>query len=380
MRRRSHHLPSLTKRWPHLARIAPLCALRAAGLVLRMQLQQLNESSAAQTENLQQSSQERAESMRVQQDESWRGALAEVHAGVLQQLGFVDLDPGACFDPSSGRNFGRCCSVGDYAAECWSQQMAQEMGFREGETAREEELRCCGSTSRRSTFGPEVVTSVAAQLGSASPKRPPPEVLIPAVEAWLQAPTGRDSNGHTLSGVLVEILAEEIQAEEVLHQQQRQLSRPVEKLTADIDALSRGPLAVSPGSGVAPGTREAWLPVPTLVASGGRRAVYATVAMSPQLLALDEAEAAAAAAEAKEGGAVEEVALDELLPSNEAGLQALEEEEKSPALRALQEAAGLLRVLDQRTEEKEDAGGWTRRDWQAAQQQKRQAAVLEQMA
>jgi len=40
--------------------------------------------------------------------------------GVLRQQGFVNLDPMKCFEDASGRSFGRCCSVGDYAEECWN--------------------------------------------------------------------------------------------------------------------------------------------------------------------------------------------------------------------------------------------------------------------
>lgn len=40
---------------------------------------------------------------------------------------------------------------------------------------------------------------------------------------------------------------------------------------------------------------ETWLPVPTLSASGGRRVLYATIALSPQLVHLDPDEAMAAA-------------------------------------------------------------------------------------
>lgn len=32
----------------------------------------------------------------------------------------MNLDPMKCFEDASGRSFGRCCSVGDYAEECWN--------------------------------------------------------------------------------------------------------------------------------------------------------------------------------------------------------------------------------------------------------------------
>ena len=46
-RRLTHHLDAIGERWLHVARIKPLCALRAAGLVARGQLQQMNDSATS---------------------------------------------------------------------------------------------------------------------------------------------------------------------------------------------------------------------------------------------------------------------------------------------------------------------------------------------
>ena len=70
---------------------------------------------------------------------------------------------------------------------------------------------------------PRLVAAAAAQLGdstwmagrvlmgsgSASVRRPAPDVLIPAVEAWLQNPNGHKDAGETYSLAVVSLLAEE---------------------------------------------------------------------------------------------------------------------------------------------------------------------------
>merc|ERR1719203_878928 len=112
-----------------------------------------------------------AEGMRQHHLDGWRNILGEVHAQLLRELGFVDLNPGQCWSDGESRSFARCCSVGDLSEACW------------GDDGEEGPVRCCGSASRRGDFSPQLVASVAAQLGSASPKRPKPEDLIPAVSA-----------------------------------------------------------------------------------------------------------------------------------------------------------------------------------------------------
>ena len=70
--------------------------------------------------------------------------------------------------------------------------------------------------------------------GSISSRRPPPEVLIPAVEAWLKHPFGKSANGESLSMALISLLAEEVRSEEELRQD------AVRKLSGDLDALHIG--------------------------------------------------------------------------------------------------------------------------------------------
>lgn len=111
-------------------------------------------------------------------------------------------------------------------------------------------------------------------------------------------------------------------------------------------------------------SRESWIPVPTLAASGGRRVLYTTIALSPQLLPLepDEAEAAEANARIRTPGPWEEVRLED---ASESALQKLlakeaahfARHEASPTLRALHEAASLLKELDHRSEELEGQSG-----------------------
>eukprot|EP00930_Biecheleria_cincta_P002849 TRINITY_DN10382_c0_g1_i1.p1 TRINITY_DN10382_c0_g1~~TRINITY_DN10382_c0_g1_i1.p1 ORF type:complete len:1759 (-),score=371.24 TRINITY_DN10382_c0_g1_i1:14-5290(-) len=367
-RRLTHHLPALSQRWRQLARLVPLCALRAAGMVMRMQLEQMNESSIERQKELESESQSHADRLQSEQRETWRAALAEVHANLLQQLGFIDLDPGGCFTASASRSFARCCSVGDYAAECWPSQ----------HDARQEELRCCGPAARRAGFNPQLLASVAAQLGSASPKRPAAKVLIPAVEAWLQEPTGQDSGGKLLSANVVELLAEDFQAGDVLKQQTEQVQGPAQRLSSDLAALDSGHAALMPDSGA---PREAWLPVPPLSASGGRRTLYTAVALAPQLMQLDDAGIAAAKAQAASStpGPLEEITLEALSADAQAMKRvSLEAEEQSSSFRALQEAASLVQALDQRSEELEAQGGWQKL---TADLDERQAdSVLEQLA
>ncbi|OLQ11172.1 hypothetical protein AK812_SmicGene5021 [Symbiodinium microadriaticum] len=201
-RRLTHHLAEVGQRWPHLARIAPFCALRAAGLIIRMQLQQMRESVKEQQEGLQEASKQHADGVRTQQHQGWRGVLAEVHAGVLSQLGFVDLDHGRCFE-GKPQTFGDCCSVGDFEDQCW--------GAGSDLSARDKD-RCCGGA-----------------------------VLVPAVDAWLKDPAGRLPSGETSSMALIQLLAEDVSAEDVLHQQGQKLKAPGEKLARDLKSMQGAP-------------------------------------------------------------------------------------------------------------------------------------------
>ncbi|CAK9072509.1 Uncharacterized protein SCF082_LOCUS35655 [Durusdinium trenchii] len=327
-RRLTHHLAEVGRAWPQLARMVPFCALRAAGLILRMQLQQMNESANAQQEDQKQASEDHAASMQRQQEEGWRSILAEVHASVL---GPVDLDPAHCFGPDV--TFAQCCSVGDFEANCWDGAWSAE--------------RCCGAArdgARQAT--PEVVASVAAQLGSVSSRRPPPDLLIPAVDAWLKHPFGRsrsgssgETRGSSYSMALISLLSAEVRSEETIRQQ------VLKKLDTDLKALNlggEGPVSLAEGS-------EAWLPVVPLANSGGRRALYATVALSPQLVPLeqDEVEAAREHLHKVNPGIWNDVPLEELVQRN------LPKEDQtaerpvplSPNLRALYEATALTKML-----------------------------------
>ena len=269
-------------------------------------------------------------------------------AGVLKQLGFVDLDLGRCFKEGMLQTFANCCSVGDFEEQCWG--ASSDLSSRDKE-------RCCGGAARR-TVSPQLVASVAAQLGSASPKKPPADVLVPAVDSWLKDPTGKLASGETHSMALVNLLAEDVTAEDVLHQQGEQLKAPAEKLTRDLEAM-KGPAGV-----IGRSSRETWIPVPTLTASGGRRALYTTIALSPQLLPLEPDEAAAAEANARlrTPGTWEEVRLDDTSQSALQKVLAKEaahfaKHKASPTLRALHEAASLLKELDHRSEELEASKG-----------------------
>ncbi|CAJ1454296.1 unnamed protein product [Effrenium voratum] len=340
-RRLTHLLPQVGRRWPHLARLGPLCAVRAAGLILQNQLQQMNESVKEQQEGFRQASEQHGQGVQQQQEEAWRGILAEVHAGVLRQQGFVDLDPGRCFEAETEgtRSFARCCSVGDHAEECFGEALSAD--------------RCCGRARRAEGPGRDLVAAAAAQLGGASSRRPPPEVLIPVVDRWLKDPAGL-SSGETNSMAVVRLLVEEVQPQ--VKAMQNQLSAPVEKLSADLQALSSTKRATLSAQAA---QAEAWLPAPALLASGGRRSLYATVALSPQLLPLEPDEALAAAENLAQAtpGAWPEVPLEDLAEAKlqlKAAQAAARAAQSSPKIRAVYEATRLLKRLDEKTEELEE--------------------------
>ena len=70
----------------------------------------------------------------------------------------------------------------------------------------------------------------------------------------------------------------EVEPPDLLQQSQE----PVKRLAAALEALS--------GKNSSRRTAETWLPLPGLWASQGRRGLYATVALSPQLLPLEDHE------------------------------------------------------------------------------------------
>lgn len=346
-RRFTHHLAAVSEQWRHLARLGPLCTLRAATLILRMQLEQLKDSAANQREAaVTSSSAAQVQELQRQENERWLEVLGDLHGQVLHQLGFVDLDPGRCFEDEEGKSFARCCSVGDYGPECWKQEEPAH-SWEVPESPREQELRCCGSRSRGEAFPPSFMASVAAQLGSTSPRRPRPQDLIPAVEAWLQNPSGRDGAGQSWSSKLVQLLAEEVQAADVQQHSEDQASRPAARLEMDLKALGARIPALLP-----PSPKPGWIPLPPLLASRGRRSLFVTVALTPQLEPIDggEADAAQAALDEALGPSVE-LPLEEL-PSLLEGTPT----PADPRVRTLMRTAALLRDLDERADELETSG------------------------
>lgn len=239
----------------------------------------MTDSAAGQRSTLTEQAEAHVIDMKQHIADGWLQAIAEVHTQVLQDIGFVDLDPGSCFQSDPLRTFARCCSVGDYAPECWAQDdgpSETRSAMAHANTA--EQMRCCGPAPFESELPPRLVASVAAQLGSSSPRRPKPEALIPLVSAWLADPRGRDEReGVSRSGMLVEILAEDIEQDELIRNTLRQLEAPIDNLQAQLRAL--GPEA---SGHLIPGVQD-WLPAPPLASSGGRRVLHTTVALAPGL-------------------------------------------------------------------------------------------------
>ena len=83
-RRLTHHLDAIGERWLHVARIKPLCALRAAGLVARGQLQQMNDSATSQLDGMRASRDDHVEAHRQQEVRRWTSVLGVVHTEVLR--------------------------------------------------------------------------------------------------------------------------------------------------------------------------------------------------------------------------------------------------------------------------------------------------------
>eukprot|EP00927_Polykrikos_kofoidii_P083272 TRINITY_DN8491_c0_g1_i1.p1 TRINITY_DN8491_c0_g1~~TRINITY_DN8491_c0_g1_i1.p1 ORF type:complete len:1851 (-),score=371.48 TRINITY_DN8491_c0_g1_i1:296-5575(-) len=350
-RRFTYNFQAIAERWPHFGRLGPLCALRTAGLVLQGQVQQMNQSVMAQREQHKAGVEAHAHALRQQQTHHWQHLLADIHAQVLQQLGFVDLDPAGCFAANGDtRSFARCCSIGDHAAECWKQGEPQGQGVEgllefvhDDHDARTQRLRCCGPAARRSNLNMQLVAAVAGQLGSVSSKRPSPEELIPAVSAWLHDPTGVASDGKLLSSAVIDLLADDVQQDEILRGVDDQLRAPVERLAADLAKFKPHELGLVRNEG-----QETWLPVPPVASSGGRRVLYVTIALAPELEAVAEEDLEPAGGKHR---AFEAIGLDELLArSSERSLGSV-----PPTIAAdvdvLHEAALLLSRLSERSEE-----------------------------
>lgn len=124
-------------------------------------------------------------------------------------------------------------------------------------------------------FAFSFMASVATQLSLLSPRRPSPQVMVPAVVAWLGEPTGRAEDGSTFSSAVVALLCEDVSREDFLRDARAQISRPGERLEADLQALtSNGTSNLRP---------ETWIPTIPLDATGRRQVLYVTVAVTPML-------------------------------------------------------------------------------------------------
>ncbi|CAK0789721.1 unnamed protein product [Prorocentrum cordatum] len=126
---------------------------------------------------------------------AWLERLADVHASIFRDMGFVHLDSAGCWDES--HTFGRCCSVGEHAEGCWQRGFTQE--------------RCCRSLSVSDLDGASAEDVVAALLRPLCDQLPALDGVAPAVVAWLRDPTG-SLDGRTLSGILADALDDAAQA------------------------------------------------------------------------------------------------------------------------------------------------------------------------
>jgi hypothetical protein len=341
-RRFTHNLPGIAERWPQIGRLKPLCALRAAGLILRNQLQQMNESVASQRAAMRDSAESHLQSMKEDQASGWRAAMGEIHVHVLRDLGFINLDPGMCWGDGQARNFEMCCSVGDYAARCFPEGEASVGGSPSGERQ-----RCCGPAIRREGFDMQLIAAVAAQLGGASPRKPRPDHLVPAVSAWLRDPTGFAEDGMTWSGKVIDLLADKIEQETVMKNTEDQLQHPINTLDAELRGLATSQRDAGKMFRPAGSRPDTWLPVPTVAATGGRRTLYTTVAFTPQLRPLQDADADAE--ERRFTGPIEAIPLEEL--GGSLGQSAApRNHDFDPQYKALHKAISVLRSLDQRAD------------------------------
>merc|ERR1712110_99448 len=84
-----------------------------------------------------------------------------------------------------------------------------------------------------------------------------------------------------------------------------QLQRPVRQLSGDLHNLGR----INNAPSLVMLEQESWLPFPPIAESDGRRVLYTTIALSPQLEQLTEAQADATGITE---GEFEEMALDDL--------------------------------------------------------------------
>jgi len=246
-------------RWVELAPLRQLCALRAAAMLLDAGSQSWegalttsgNEGAgpggaAAEPVSHLLPTPERVSPF------TWLDRLAEVHASLLRDLGFSSLDPGTCWDTEF--TFGKCCSVGDFAEECWRQGFLEE--------------RCClGPRASTSLEDAPAAGKLAARqlLHLACPTLEPPSVIVPAVTSWLRHPTGRGVDGRTLSAAVVDLLDKEARG-----------CNAARKLTQDGDRQHTAAARGHAGTAVI----DKW--VPGLEPVGGGRALEITVSLEAQ--------------------------------------------------------------------------------------------------
>eukprot|EP00928_Gymnodinium_smaydae_P026570 TRINITY_DN20822_c0_g1_i1.p1 TRINITY_DN20822_c0_g1~~TRINITY_DN20822_c0_g1_i1.p1 ORF type:complete len:1546 (+),score=252.12 TRINITY_DN20822_c0_g1_i1:115-4752(+) len=167
------------------ARLKQTCSMQAAAQVLSSGAVQ------AKTQQIQTREEEAGSRQPVPSRQAWTERLAGIHAMALNALGFSDLDPGRCWDEVF--SFASCCSVGDYASECWQRGFTVE--------------RCCGGLVAKGLADePAVLGEVADGLAGGLCRQPPKHLFTQAIAAWLREPTGRGSDGLTLSGAIVTLL------------------------------------------------------------------------------------------------------------------------------------------------------------------------------
>jgi len=346
-RRLTHIWPQLEERWPHLARLRALCSLRAAGLILHAQLEQMNSSVSEQVAAVHATAADHAEQIRRDEALRWQTILGDVHAQILREQGFVDLDPGRCFPGDGPHSYASCCSIGDFAQDCWQQTTQQRERDTETDDDDETELEasrslspgaCCGAAARV-VVQPETVATVSAKLGAASPLRPSPQELIPAVSAWLQDPSGHADTGEAFSSRVISLLADVASQQDIVHGASSNLERPLKQLSNSLRSLAQGAPGQLPGAG---SPEETWLPAPPVVSTAGRRILYTTVALTPQLQPHDSNRADADF----EAIPVQDLPNHATKAASDRG-QFQHSASASPATRALQDSLLLLEKLEE---------------------------------
>jgi len=173
--------------------IRRLCALRAAAALLNGTVVASDDHLKGQdrpsdeTSNDGRAAEAANQRMQLEQREldpdrvaAWLEVLGELHAEVLRSFGFINLDPGDCWDEAF--NFAKCCSIGEYSDVCWQPGFSEE--------------RCCLGQALPATDGAlaEVAASQLANVAcgpdAAETKPAGWKQLVAAVSTWLRHPTG----------------------------------------------------------------------------------------------------------------------------------------------------------------------------------------------